>query len=233
MTVDPSTLIEQQKEYYCARAGEYDEWFLRQGRYYQGDEHRARWNAEAGQVYRALAACDPAGRVLELACGTGWWTEQLVPHTGSITAVDASAEVLELNRKRVGDPNVRYVQADIFEWRPDAEYDVVFFGFWLSHVPPERFGEFWALVRSALRPGGRAFFVDSRRTPLSTARDHVLPEEDDVVSVRKLNDGRQFHIVKVFYDPADLQSRLDAMGWRAAVSETAEFFLYGHATRGD
>lgn len=233
MTVDPSGLIEQQKEYYRARAGEYDEWFLRRGRYDQGPEHRARWNAEVEEVRRALAAFGPAGRVLELACGTGWWTEQLVRHAASVTAIDASPEVLELNRERVGDPNVRYELADIFAWRPNAEYDAAFFSFWLSHVPPERFDDFWRVVRSALRPGGRAFFVDSRRTPLSTARDHVLPDEDGVVSVRKLNDGREFRIVKVFYDAADLQSRLESMGWRASVSETAEFFLYGHATRDD
>ena len=233
LSTQPADLIEQQKEYYRARAGEYDEWFMREGRYDPGPELRARWNAEAEAVRRALAAWNPAGRVLELACGTGWWTEQLVRYASAVTAVDASAEVLELNRRRVGDGRVRYVQADIFAWKPDTAYDVVFFSFWLSHVPPERFGEFWALVRSALRPGGRAIFVDSLRTELSTARDHALPEEGDPVSVRRLNDGREFRIVKVFYRPEDLAARLAALGWRAEVSATETFFLYGQAERGE
>ncbi|HET7460114.1 MAG TPA: class I SAM-dependent methyltransferase [Longimicrobium sp.] len=229
MPADTNDLIEQQKEYYRARAGEYDEWFLREGRYDRGPEHRAQWWAEVDEVRAALERFNPAGRVLELACGTGWWTEQLVRWADEITAVDASSEVLELNRIRVGDEKVRRVQADLFQWTPEpAAYDVVFFSFWLSHVPPERFGDFWEMVRGALKPGGRAFFVDSLRTVDSTAKDHVLPD-DDVVLERKLNDGRRFNIYKVFYHPADLAAKLADIGWRAEVKGTASFFLYGHA----
>jgi trans-aconitate methyltransferase len=50
--------------------------------------------------------------------------------------MDASAAVLAINRSKVGDPRVRYVEADLFAWRPDELYDTVFFAFWLSHVPP-------------------------------------------------------------------------------------------------
>jgi len=222
-------LLEQQKAYYRARAGEYDEWFLRQGRYDRGPEHTAQWFAEVEEVRAALERFNPAGRVLELACGTGWWTEQLVRWASELTAVDASAEVLELNRNRVGDAKVRRVQADLFAWKPDQTYDVVFFSFWLSHVPPERFQAFWTTVRRALAPGGRVFFVDSLRTVESTATDHVLSPEDDVVMERKLNDGRSFHIYKVFYAPAELEARLATIGWRTSAAATASFFLYGHA----
>ncbi|HYH82528.1 MAG TPA: class I SAM-dependent methyltransferase [Longimicrobium sp.] len=222
-------LLEQQKAYYRERAGEYDEWFLRRGRYDRGPEHTARWFAEVEEVRAALERFRPAGRVLELACGTGWWTEQLVRWADEVTAVDASAEVLELNRIRVGDANVHRVQADLFAWTPDRAYDVVFFSFWMSHVPPERFQAFWGTVRRALAPGGRVFFVDSLRSIESTAKDHELSDEGDVVMERKLNDGRSFHIYKVFYDPAALEARLATVGWRAIAAATAEFFLYGHA----
>ncbi len=224
-------LIEQQKAYYRVRAGEYDEWFLRQGRYDHGPEFRARWEREVEEVRGVLTRFRPAGRVLELACGTGWWTEQLVRWADELTAVDASAEVLALNAARVADPKVRRVQADLFAWTPDGGYDVVFFSFWLSHVPPERFDAFWTMVRGALNPGGRVFFVDSLRTELSTANDHVLPAEDDVVAERKLNDGSRYSIYKIFYDPARLQARLEDLGWRAAVSSTESLFLYGQAGR--
>jgi len=88
-------------------------------------------------------------------------------------------------------------------------------------------------VRAALRPGGRVFFVDSLRTELSTARDHVLPDEDDIIAERKLNDGSRYSIYKIFYDPARLQARLESLGWRAAVQGTESFFLYGQAGKGD
>jgi SAM-dependent methyltransferase len=231
MTSSDADLLAEQKEYYRERAGEYDEWFERGGRYDHGPEFRVRWEAEVAEVQRILAAFDPAGRVLELAGGTGWWTEELVKYADRLTVVDASAEVLELNRRRVPDPRVRRLCTDVFEWRPDGEYDVVFFSFWLSHVPPGRFDAFWERVASALAPGGRVCFVDSLRSELSPARDHRLAAPGEVVSERKLNDGRRFRIVKVFYHPAALQARLEALGWRASVAATEHFFLHGHAER--
>jgi demethylmenaquinone methyltransferase/2-methoxy-6-polyprenyl-1,4-benzoquinol methylase len=108
---------------------------------------------------------------------------------------------------------------------------VVFFGFWLSHVPPERFDAFWAMVRRALRPGGRFFLIDSRRELTSTAIDHRLPEAREATTLtRRLNDGREFEIVKVFYEPAALAARLAALGWAADVRETPTYFLYASGT---
>jgi SAM-dependent methyltransferase len=224
-------LLEGQLAYYRARAGEYDEWFLREGRHDRGPEWNRGWFSELERVRRELDRFGPTGRVLELACGTGLWTVELAPHAAGITAVDASPEVLEINRSRLEETRtetpVRYVRADLFDWRPDGAYDVVFFGFWLSHVPPGRFDAFWELVRSALRPGGRAFFVDSlgpeapaeKRRLGWTPRDHTM--------LRRLNDGREFRIVKIFYDPSGLEARLADMGWRFSVRRTENHLLYG------
>jgi len=165
--------------------------------------------------------------VLELACGTGIWTEQLLPWADSLTALDGSSEMLALNRARLGTAAVRYIQADLFHWQPGERYDVVFFGFWLSHVPPERFAAFWQLVRSCLAPGGRVFFVDSRHEPTSTAADHRLPEPAATVLTRRLNDGREFQIYKVFHDPVVLTERLRGLGWQFTIRQTDHYFVHG------
>jgi demethylmenaquinone methyltransferase/2-methoxy-6-polyprenyl-1,4-benzoquinol methylase len=224
-------MVREQIAYYQARAGEYDEWFLRQGRYDRGPQANAQWFREVEQVQQALDAFRPRGHVLELACGTGLWTQRLLRHAQHISAVDASPEVLALNEQKVRSSRVRYVQADLFEWRPAEQYDVVFFSFWLSHVPPERFDAFWNLVAAALRPEGRAFFVDSLYEPTSTAADHQLRDRQATCATRRLNDGRTFEIVKVFYEPTDLQGRLARSGWQAQVAGTEHYFLYGHAAR--
>ncbi len=220
----------EQAAYYRARASEYDEWFRRDGRYDRGPEANARWAAETGQVSDALAAFNPTGDVLELAAGTGWWTERLAQYATSLTAVDASPETLVINRGKMGDAVVRYIEADLFDWQPDRQYDVVFFSFWLSHVPPERFDAFWQLVRACLKPGGRVFFLDSRYEETSTAADHRLEGEDATTILRRLNDGREFRVVKVFYRPGDLSARLAALGWEVAVQATPNYFLYGTGT---
>jgi ubiquinone/menaquinone biosynthesis C-methylase UbiE len=223
-------LIAGQVEYYRARAGEYDEWFLRQGRYDRGPEANQAWFDEVGEVRRALDAFGPEGRVLELAGGTGLWTQQLVQRANSVTVVDSSAEVLAINRERVGSDRAQYIQADLFSWRPGERYDVVFFGFWLSHVPPDRFASFWDLVRSCLHPGGRVFLVDSLYTDISTAIDHRLEGRDATTVTRRLNDGQEYRIVKVFHQPDELRAQLAGLDWNLTARSTAHYFLYGYGT---
>jgi demethylmenaquinone methyltransferase/2-methoxy-6-polyprenyl-1,4-benzoquinol methylase len=227
----PDAILTEQIAYYRARANEYDEWFLRQGRYDRGPESNARWFAEVAQIGQALERFHPSGEVLELACGTGLWTQHLARSARSLTAVDSAPEMLALNQRRLGNAaNIRYLQADLFTWTPDRRYDAVFFSFWLSHVPPERFAPFWNLVRDALNPGGRVFFVDSRYSESSTASDHVLEGEDATTLARRLNDGREYRIVKVFHAPDALEDRLRQLGWTATVTNTPTYFYYGEAS---
>jgi SAM-dependent methyltransferase len=225
-------VLTEQLDYYRARALEYDKWWNREGRFDRGPDANTRWFAETSELERVLQRFDPRGDVLELACGTGLWTRHLVGYADTLTAVDAAPEVLAINRARVGDASVRYVEADLFHWPPDQRYDACVFAFWLSHVPHDRFAAFWEMVASALKPGGRVLFIDSARTENSTAADHVLPVDggDDTMT-RRLDDGREFQIVKRFYDPASLTRALRELGWSASVGATPEFFIYGTATR--
>ena len=151
---DQDQLLAEQIAYYRARAPEYLEGVIPGA-------------VGGGELEAALDAFRPAGDVLELACGPGTWTQQLLRHAASLTAVDASPEMIAIASSRVGPGSrVCFVEADLFNWTPDRRYDVVFFGFWLSHVPLERFESFWSLVDGALAPTGRVFFADDGyRTP--------------------------------------------------------------------
>jgi O-methyltransferase involved in polyketide biosynthesis len=231
MTDQLAGLLAEQARYYRERAGEYDDWWFRRERYDRGADANARWFADAAEVEDALASFQPAGQVLELACGTGLWTRRLARYADTVTAVDASPEVIELARAGLEDPKVRYVRADLFAWEPSASYDMCFFSFWLSHVPETKFEDFWAKVRRALRPGGTVFFVDSLPSDLSSAMDHRLPDRGDETMTRRLADGREFRIVKRFYEPHELNQRLADLGWDAQVQATREFFIHGQATR--
>jgi demethylmenaquinone methyltransferase/2-methoxy-6-polyprenyl-1,4-benzoquinol methylase len=225
-------LLAEQARYYRDRAGEYEDWWFRRGRYDHGADTNARWFADAAEVEGALERFAPAGQILELACGTGLWTQRLAPRATRLTAVDGSPEMLELCRVRVGDQSVRYVQADLFAWEPERTYDVCFFGFWLSHVPEQRFEAFWEKVRRAVGPTGRVFFIDSLRSRRASAVDHELPDQGEQTMLRRLADGREYQIVKRFYEPEPLRRRLSELGWHAHVQSTPEFFIHGHATPG-
>lgn len=224
-------LLAGQQEYYQARAPEYDEWWERRGRYDRGGEINRLWFQEQAELYAALEALGPLGDVLELACGTGAWTRRLAAQARSVTAIDGSAAMLQINAGRVRAENVRYHQSELFGWQPDREYDTVAFGFWLSHVPEARLDGFLDQVRAALKPGGRLFFVDSRREPQGTSLDQPLSPPAEPLMTRRLNDGREFTIVKMFYEPDALAARFAAHGIPVEVRETARFFIYGAGRR--
>ena len=164
-------LLAEQQAYYRARAPEYDEWWQRRGRYDRGPDLAEEWDRQVAQVAAALETFGATGDVLEMAGGTGWWTARLARTAGHLTVIDSSPETLDLNRDHVGRPDVDYVVSDLFTWQPQRTYDVVFFSFWLSHVPRSRFSDFWSLVRSCLAPGGRVFLVDNRNDPHPSWRD--------------------------------------------------------------
>lgn len=213
-----SDLLSEQKRYYAERAPEYDDWWFRRGRFELEPEALARWEEDVAEAEAALDAFRPRGRILELAAGTGLWTRHLVRYAEGLVAVDASLQTLEVNRARV-EGQVEYVVADLFTWEPEERFDLVFFSFWLSHVPEERFDQFWALVRSALRPAGRVFVIDSG--PPEAAGDGEL-------QVRQLADGREFTIVKRYWEPNELAERVADLGIELDLRLTRNgLFLHG------
>lgn len=202
-------LLAEQRSYYRAVASDY--------------EDHAIPGAWGGELLAALDAFRPAGSVLEVACGPGTWTGQLLGHADRILALDAAAEMLAIASARVGDERVRFQQADIFSWRPEERYDVVFFGFWLSHVPLERFESFWSLVADCLKPDGRVFFADDAyRTP-----EELIYGHSSSIVLRRLNDGSAYRIVKVPHQVVELEQRLHRLGWNITVTKTREPFYWG------
>jgi demethylmenaquinone methyltransferase/2-methoxy-6-polyprenyl-1,4-benzoquinol methylase len=212
-------LIDEQIAYYRARATEYDRTST------PPDDPFA---ADADRIREALRVFAPRGRVLEIAAGTGQWTATLGEYADELIATDASPEMLALNRAKVGEhDNVRYRVADAFALEPTHDFDVVFFGFFLSHVPPRQAEAFWSVVAGLLVPAGRVFFVDEAA--------HGLWEEDWIdrkagIVRRPLTTGGVHRAVKVLWQADDLAERLIALGWDASVTSEGPFY-WGTARR--
>ena len=207
--MDDDALLAEQLASYRAGAAEYD-----------------RPYAEHAELQALLTAVDDlpiAGDVLEPACGTGQWTRLLAARAHSVTAVDAAAEVLALARARTAAANVEFVQADLFAWQPPRRYDIVFFAFWLSHVPPARLPRFWNTVAESLGPGGRVICIDDG--PAGAAAEDVVADHPVPAAVRRLDDGSEYRIVKVFHDARTLTSDLTALGWSVRIRPVAGHFI--------
>lgn len=225
--VDLQTL-EEMKRYYQACSSEYDEIISCQGRFDKGPEINARWFAEWDEVFAQLHAFQLTGDVLELAAGTGIWTQQLLGSASTVTAVDASAEMLAANQAKVASPRVTYILADLFSWQPERVYDALFFGFWLSHIPREQLDAFLRSCWIWLRPGGKIFFVDDIGD-LTLAPD--APTRQGQIEIRTLNDGRSFEIVKNYYKAPDLMAACIRAGFDITIRQTATYLQYGFGTR--
>jgi 2-polyprenyl-3-methyl-5-hydroxy-6-metoxy-1,4-benzoquinol methylase len=211
--MDNLDLLAEQIAYYRARAPEYE------GGLYATAEAQAL----IGEVLELL----PAGvDVLELACGTGVWTEPLAGRARSLTAVDAAPEMIELAAARVAGTGVQFVRADVLHWSPPRRYDVVFFGFWLSHVPAERFADFWTMLGDCIVDGGQVVFVDEHVS--SAGKESWLARE---VVQRTLADGSTHRVVKAYLDPPEVTARLAALGWQADLRVSGPGWVIGEARR--
>lgn len=219
-------VLASQIDYYDARADVYDDFWTRRGSY-RLEEPYARWWVEDADETLRFVAGQARGDVLELAAGTGIFTEHLHRAGHRVHAVDASPRMLEQNRRRLGGAvGVTYELADLFAWRPGRRYDTVFFGFWLSHVPDDRLADFTHLLRECLTPDGQVVFVDSRPRPDASGTATTRVEE------RRL-DAATFHVVKRYWTPTELQEQFAALGWTAEVGcATHDLILYGTASVG-
>jgi SAM-dependent methyltransferase len=204
-------LVAEQIAYYRAHAPDYDNDIA--------DLH-PEWS-------QAIDELPITGDILELACGSGRWTPLLAARARSVTAVDAAPEMLAMARQRVGNLPVEFIEADVFAWEPPRRYDTVFFAFWLTHVPLARFAAFWSMVGSALAPGGRVCFVDD--TDRERAGERVVADQATPAVWRRLRDGSEHRVVKVFYKPGELAARLAELGWSAEIRESSTPLLVGTA----
>ncbi|MEV6931551.1 class I SAM-dependent methyltransferase [Dactylosporangium sp. NPDC051485] len=201
-------VLASQAEYYRRRAGEYDVTAY-------GDVAAAR-----ARIARLVAQMRPGGTVLEIACGTGLWTEALAGAAGAVTAIDAAPEAVAIARERVGSANVRFEVADVFSWTTAVRFDVIFFSAWLSHVPTSLFEPFWLLLRQLLADGGRVLFIDEHVDVRD--KETYLTGAGEIVE-RRLRDGSTYRVVKNFVEPEQLERRLRGIGWECRIRRDGDW----------
>ena len=184
-------------EYYTRRAVEYDE-------IYEKPERQRDLVILRDRVRKILEG----HRILEVACGTGYWTALLSKVCPSVVATDMSPEVLEVARcKSRGSGLVRFVVADAFHLDDvDGDFTAGFAGFWWSHVPKELLQSFLAAFHRRLQPGATICFVDNQYVEGSSTPLSHTDERGNSYQRRRLKDGTEFCVVKNFPTQSELVS---------------------------
>jgi demethylmenaquinone methyltransferase/2-methoxy-6-polyprenyl-1,4-benzoquinol methylase len=210
---------DEMQSYYAARAPYYDD-------VYDKPERR-----EDIAFLREYLPATFAGRtVLEVACGTGYWTQHIAPAASAMTATDAVAEPLELAKGRPGVQSVAFAIADAYDL-PESlgRFEGSFAGLWLSHVPVERRREFLESLHRRLLPGARVVLVDNSQVQL---KDFPIAERDshgNTFQHRRLKDGSVHRVLKNFPSRAELEAMIAGLGVRPAYRDLQNFWLFEYA----
>jgi SAM-dependent methyltransferase len=185
-------------EYYRERAPEYDEVYAKPER-----------QADLAELKRLIPPLVAGRRVLEIAAGTGYWTQVIAPVAASVTATDLNPETLAVAAARdFGPARPRLVTADAYRLAAVAgEFDLVFCGFWWSHVARADVGRFLAGVAARAEPGARLVLADNRYVPGSNHPITRTGPDGDTFQLRRLRDGREYEVLKNF--PARQQLAAD------------------------
>ena len=196
------------RRYYAERAPYYDAVYAK--------PERAR---DLAFLHEWVPAQFEGRRVLEVACGTGYWTPRIAARAKALVATDATAEPLAFARLRPGAEAVRFLEADAYEL-PAAlgAFDGAFAGLWLSHVPRRRLAAFLAGLHARLSPGAVVVLVDNNRVQL---QDFPIAETDadgNTYQHRTSREGITHRVLKNFPTGPELEALVagaaDEVAWR-------------------
>jgi SAM-dependent methyltransferase len=216
------------RRYYADRAAEYDLVYAKPER-----------QADLAALRSWLPGRFTGARVLEVACGTGYWTQYVASAAAEVVALDAAPETLALARSRPANAAVRFLVADAYRLpRGLGTFDAALAAFWFSHVPLARRREFLGGLASLLRPGARVVLVDNRYVEGSSTALCGGDEDGDSYQLRRLGDGSSHRVLKNFPTESELRSAVAGVGERFRFTAfdyywAAEFDIPGSSHEGD
>jgi SAM-dependent methyltransferase len=185
------------RRYYDRRAAEYDDIYTPRDVVH---------GHELGELARALRETLTGRRVLEVACGTGFWTTALAHVAREIVGIDASLPMLAEAREKGFPPSVRLLEGDAYDLAFAGDgFDGALAMFWLSHVPRRRLGDFLGGLHSRLVPGARVFFADNVYVPGVGGQLSGPDENGDTFKLRSLADGSRHRVVKNYFSEEELR----------------------------
>jgi demethylmenaquinone methyltransferase/2-methoxy-6-polyprenyl-1,4-benzoquinol methylase len=208
--------METLETYYARRAAEYE-------KIYEKPERQA----DLARLREDIPALFMGERVLEIACGTGYWTPLIAEQADAVLAVDYNEETLAIARaKKYRKANVRFQRADAYAlpgWK--ETFSACFAGFWWSHVPLARLDAFLHGLQAGLEPGARVAFMDNRYVEGSSTAISRKDAEGNTYQDRRLADGSSQEVLKNFPTGPELRARLDRFGIDFSFSEYEYYWL--------
>ncbi len=163
------------------------------------------------EIVDALKTRAQGRTVLEVACGTAYWTRFVAPSSAHTVAADFSTAMLAFARRQQI-PNAHFVHDDAYQLAHTgpALFDFGYAMHWVSHIPLSRWREFFATFHARLKPGATVLLADDIRRPDDSDPYYSKLSDRDSYEIRRLPGGGSYEIIKTYFSPADLQRLLAA-----------------------
>lgn len=187
--------------YYRARAAEYEQIYYRDNQQRQGELKNE------ADALRVLASDKT---VVELACGTGYWSRIMAETAKYVLATDISPEMIATARNKTSAANLTYRVLDMFDPSlAEQQYDLVAVGFWFSHQPRQDYDRLYQLLKSLLAPGGRIWMIDNNPPAEGPLNLSVRTDEHgNNFKRRYLDNGSEYVILKNYFSESELREEL-------------------------
>ena len=213
---------EKLESYYAKRASEYD-------RIYQKPERQKELRILEHYLSAYFENCD----VLEIACGTGYWTQFIAKSASSVLATDFNLEVIELAKQRDYDNcTVKFIQSDAYRLdNVKTEYNAGFSGFWWSHIPRAKLKSFLNLFHSRLGKGSNVVMIDNRYVEGSNTAISKTGENGDTFQIRTLANGSIHEILKNFPSREEIEENLENISDNIEIRLLDYFWIVSYNTR--
>lgn len=210
------TVTPQLEAYYAKRAREYE-------RIYDKAERQD----ELAWLRARLPKLFAGRRVLEVACGTGYWTRHLARAAAQVTACDINEAVLEIAReKRLPRDRVRFLKADAFSTGAVCKgCDAAFAGFWWSHVRKAELSRWLSALAKTLAPGALLAVLDNRFVAGSSTPISRRDAAGNTYQIRTLLSGETHEVLKNFPTAAELADAVRPFARQAHLEETRHYWL--------
>lgn len=208
------------KAYYKERAPIYDQ-------VYRYPERQDDLRYLEGYVRRQFAGLD----VLEIAAGTGYWTQYIAQKAKSVLATDITQEVLDRLMERKLPATVRTMLIDAYSLENiPPQFNASFSGLWLSHVPKQKLNEFVSDLHHCLRPGARVTFIDNSKVQCNRLPIKDKDEFGNTYQERQLDSGTTYKVLKNFPTREELMELVETVSAEPEYMELDNFWLFTYRT---
>ena len=203
-------------EFSAARAAEFDNFYLRE---------ECQFEVRAIEKWLAPKFADT--KAIELACGTGFWTQFLAPMTHGMVALESSADDLAVAELRVPDDTVKFLTGDAYKLPGElGRFNAGFAAHWISSVPRVRRLAFFQELATVLVPGAEVVLLDHNYVEGVSSPIADTDADGNTYQITRIKDGSNVRILKNYPTEAELRFALGNRGVRTKLTQWKHFWAF-------